>query len=190
MIDSSVNRTLTIESKSPAGAPNTAMDLHNNKYGRDFGKKYITATSEELLEMLIDQVFIYVPQDKSIPQNTEGLVYILAKRPFDVMMVGTLTNPDSGGPWDATFHFNQCGDIIRGQYIIERDNTIMKRRFEGTLYNGFIMLNISPSYVIENPGNFFECLGMQMTLSGDEVELSGNWTSNNCQKGGLVLIKQ
>ncbi len=177
------------EAESPKDAANTRMDLHNNKFGRDFAKKYTTATDEELLRMLIDQKFTFVPSDKSIPASTEGLVYILARRPYDVTMTGTVTNPDSGGPWDATFYFSQCGNVIRGQYTITRGAALQKRRFEGTINpDKSVALDISPSYVFENPDHMYECLTMKMTLMGDETALQGTWTSGNCFLGGAVTI--
>ncbi len=177
------------ESESPKEAANTAMDLHNNKFGRDFAVKYPKATDEELLIMLTEQKFVFIARGESIPAGTEGLVYILAQRPYDVTMTGTITNPDSGGPWQIAFNFNQCGSVIRGQYTIVRGAAMQKRRFEGVINPDKSMsLNVSQSYVFENPDYMNECMGMKMTLTGNERALKGKWTSSNCYLGGVVDV--
>ena len=171
----------------------TTMDLHNNKFGRDLALKYPNATDEQLLELLIEQKFFYLenPNDP-IPSNADNaLVYFTAKREYDGTLTGSFSNPDSGGPWNASFDLNQCGDIIRGQLTIVRGSSTQKRRFKGTLNaNGTMSLTVSDPYVFENPTGLQYCTNMLMALTGNSKALQGKWTSSNCFQGGTVNISR
>ena len=180
------------ESESP-NADAKKMDLHNNNIGRKIAEKYPTATSDQLRQLISETKFYYL--DKStdaIPAAaSDALVYFKAKRKFDGTFTGTFTNPDSGGPWTATYDFNQCGDVIRGQYTIARGSELQKRRFTGTLTgDSVITMNVSDPFVFENPESRPYCGGTKTTLKGTVDKLSGNWTSSNCTQGGVVTLSK
>lgn len=184
--------TLTTAHESSSDNPAaTAMDLHNNKVGRDLAVKYPEATIEQLLEILLQEKFTYIGVGQPIPNGTLGLVYIAGKKKYDIQMTGSLSNPDSGGPWDVTFYFNQCGKTIRGQFIITRGLELQDRRFTGTVdEDGSILLTVSEPYVFENPRGLVACRNMVIDFTGDETILEGSWTSSNCFRGGVVDLAQ
>lgn len=180
-----------------SGGTNTpsasAMDLHNNAIGRSLVEKYPTATEAELLELILQQTFTLVPSGTPIPANLTGLVYITAtaQRPFDGTFTGTLTNPDSGGAWNAVFNVSQCGSVVRGNLTITRGSELQERRFTGTTTDtSHLSLSISDPYVFENPRGLRYCSAMQSNLSGNLKMLSGNWTSFNCRLGGEISISR
>lgn len=173
--------------------PARMMDIHNNKFGRDLAIKYPTALDDQLLELLVQQKYFYLKNpDNAIPSGANGaLVYFAAQRLYDGTFLGSFSNPDSGGPWDATFDFNQCDNLIRGQLTIIRGGDLQKRRFSGTINStGGMTLNVSDPYVFENPRNLYYCTKMVMTLKGNDRSLQGNWISSNCSLGGVVNISR
>lgn len=166
-----------------------AMDLHNNKVGRDLAIKYPDATELQLLELLLQERFTYIPVGSTIPANTEGLVYIEGKEIYDLSLTGSMTNPDSGGPWDASFSMHQCGETLRGHFVITRGEELQRRRFSGILNSdGSLTLNVTEPYQFENPRGLIACSNMVFSLTGNEIALNGNWTSSNCRQGGVVLL--
>lgn len=170
----------------------TLMDLHNNKIGRELAKKYPSATEAQLIELLLQKKYIYIEDMKNIPDDTDGLVYFENKEKYDGTMTGYITNPDSGGPWDATVDLNQCDNVIRGQYIITRGTSSQKRRYSGTINETDLIMNLDVAYPyeFENPEGLIPCANMKMTLSVSENSLSGNWTSSNCRLGGEVNVSR
>ncbi|RYG06515.1 MAG: hypothetical protein EOO02_00350 [Chitinophagaceae bacterium] len=179
------------ESESPADAMNTKMDLNNNKFGRDFAAAHKDASDEELLAMLMRQEFVFVKEGDTYPPLGIKLVYFVGKRQYDGVMTGSFTNPDSGGPWQATLLFSQCGDNLRGTMKIVRGAGFQERRFDAVLDNqGNINFTFSDPYNFENPQNNPFCRGMKGMLKGDENSMTGNWTSPNCSKGGLITLSK
>lgn len=179
------------ESLSSKDAHNTKMDLHNNQIGISIAEKYPDATEEQLLDLLIHQKFTYVLPLDDFPKNVDGLIFITDKRPYDGTMTGTMTNPDSNTTWNATFDFNQCGNTIRGQITVVSGNASQKRRFTGVITSGgALSLNVSDPYVFENPNNLAYCTNMIVSLSGNDLTLSGNWKSSNCKLGGNLWLNK
>ncbi|MCD8742521.1 hypothetical protein LT679_18065 [Mucilaginibacter roseus] len=164
------------------------MDLHNNAVGRQLVKNNPTATTEQLLQVLMQGKFVYVNEGDAITADNSTLVYFKAKRDYDGTYNGSMTNPDSeGGPWTLALNLNQCGDVIRGQFEITRPNSSrQKRRFAGKLVGDRITLNVATPYEFENPNGLTPCNDMVITLNGSAASLSGNWTSSNCSKGGEI----
>jgi hypothetical protein len=170
-----------------------AMDLHNNGIGRTMAEKYPTATADQLMQIISETKFYYIdkPGDAIPAEAKDALVYFKAKRKFDGTYTGTFTNPDSGGPWAATYDVNQCGDVIRGQYTITRGDELQKRRFIGNLTgDSVIVMNISDPFVFENPDNRPYCRNTKTTLKGNVDQMSGNWTSSNCTQGGVITLSK
>lgn len=170
----------------------TKMDLHSNKIGRDLALKYPNATNNQILTLLLEKEFYFLANaNDAIPSGTEALVYFAARRPYDGKFQGSMTNPDSGGPWTATFYFNQCGNVIRGEFTINRAPNSQKRRFSGTIsVTGAVNLKISDPYSFENPSGLPFCTGMQANLNGNTNALSGNWSSSNCFLGGVITLSR
>ncbi|MBD8489209.1 hypothetical protein IFO69_10675 [Echinicola sp. CAU 1574] len=164
------------------------MDLHNNKIGRELALQYPTATADELLTILLQYDFLFVGIGQTIPETYQGLVYIEGKKIFDIKMKGSLSNPDSGGPWDIEFDIYECGNTIRGNFTIIRGAERQDRRFSGTMVDGLMQLEVSNPLVFENPRGLYACTGMRMNLTGNEKSLEGRWTSSNCYRGGTVLL--
>lgn len=164
----------------------TKMDLHNNAVGRQLVKDNPTATTDQLLEVLIQGKFTYLNEGDAIPADNAALVYFKAKRVYDGTYTGSMTNPDSnGGPWTLELSLNQCGDVIRGQFEITRPNSSMqKRRFTGKVVGNSITLDVATPYEFENPNGLTPCNNMVIKLNGDSTSLAGKWTSSNCSKGG------
>ncbi|PLK42435.1 DUF6973 domain-containing protein [Emticicia sp. TH156] len=176
-----------------AGSTNasaTEMDLHNNKIGRELAIKYPTATKAQLIELLLQKKYFYIKEGEKIPENLEGIVFFAGKRQYDVTLKGSITNPDSGGPWEITFDIYQCRENIRGEYTIVRNNQMQKRRYKGKIEGNKIILDISDPYVFENPNGVPPCQNMKMYLSGNEASLKGNWVSSNCSQGGVVNLNK
>lgn len=179
------------ESESPPSALNTLMDLHNNEIGRQLALKNPDATDEELLQILIRQKFVFIQKKEDLVNAEGALVFFVAKRQFDVHLTGTMSNPETGEPWNATFDFNQCGDVLRGNYTIIRNTSTQQRRFSGTLnQDGSIELNVSNPYKYENPDNLIFCENIKISLKGNETQLTGSWTSSNCSQGGILNLHQ
>lgn len=180
------------ESASAPTAFNTVMDLHNNRFGRDFAEKYPEATDKELLQLLIRQKFVYFDSIESLAGNKDALVYFTAKRPYDGTYTGQLSNPDSGGPWNVSFSFSQCGKVLRGMFTLVRGQEKQGRRFTGTLNNeGTISLTVSDPYLFENPNHLSYCTNMNIALKDNgSGSLTGNWTSSNCSLGGTVSLSK
>lgn len=170
----------------------TRMDLHNNKFGRELAKKYPEATEEQLLQLILQQKYIYIKDMKEIPANTKGLIYFENQEKYDGAMTGYLTNPDSGGPWDITLDMSQCGDIIRGQYTITRGSSLQKRRYTGSIDEANLLMKIDVAYPydFENPAGVVPCQNMKMNLTANVNSLIGNWTSTNCSLGGEVNVSR
>jgi hypothetical protein len=168
------------------------MDIHNNKIGRDLAVLYPTATEEQLLQLLLQRQFYFLDNPTATyPADAANvLVYFKGKRPYDGSMSGTLTNPDSGGPWNTVFYFNQCNNLVRGEFTIVRTGgQIQKRRFSGTISpSGVISISISDPYLFENPLGLQYCTNMSSTLNGSVSFLSGAWTSSNCTQGGFISL--
>jgi hypothetical protein len=167
----------------------TAMDLSNNAAGRKVIKDNPQATPEQLLQLILALPFEFVEADEPITFDAERLVYFEGKSEFDGVFVGTLTNPDSaGGPWNATFTFNQCTTTIRGGYTITWGASFQKRRFSGEFIDGEIKISISDPFEYEIPPDTSFCTRMAAVLVGNEFALSGNWTSSNCRSGGTITL--
>ena len=174
----------------PIDAAQTAMDLHNNKVGRDLVAKYPNAIEKELLAILSQQRYVFLKDPRApIPSIYDNdLVYFDGQRTYDGNFGGTITNPDSGGPWDIVLYLNQCGNVMRGKFLLFRGNERQERRFSGTLAsNGIMNLNVADPYVYENPTGSF-CSGYQMRLSASPFSLTGSWTSTNCSQGGTLNL--
>jgi len=182
----------TAHESSSASNAASKMDLHNNKFGRDFAIKFPDATDEQILEMLLQQKFTYIENMNEIPAGIEGLVYFSNKSSYDGTMTGYITNPDSGGPWDATFDMTQCDNKIRGQYTIIRGESSQNRRYSGIIdeKNSTMSLDVAYPYTFENPEGLTACAGMKMILAVNGNSLSGYWTSTNCRLGGDVNISK
>ncbi|MCC8410654.1 hypothetical protein LJ707_17055 [Mucilaginibacter sp. UR6-1] len=186
-IDSEFAEKMATAHESEAGDEYAKkMDLHNNAVGRRLVKDNPTATTDQLLQVLIQGKFTYLNKGDAIPADNSSLVYFKAKRVYDGTYNGSMTNPDSnGGPWTLALSLNQCGDVIRGQFEITRPNSSMqKRRFTGKLVGNSITLDVATPYEFENPDGLTPCNNMVIKLNGDATTLSGNWTSSNCSKGG------
>ncbi|HNA27044.1 MAG TPA: hypothetical protein PLI01_09595 [Nitrospira sp.] len=169
----------------------SSMDLHNNAVGRYIATKYPDATDSEILEIIKRLRFVYAGSGAVLPVEQDVLVFIADEAPFDGSFSGSLTNPDSGGPWQARFDFTQCGTVVRGQITITRGGSLQVRRFDGTIEaNGSLPISISDPYRFENPSNLQFCQAMASTLNGTTSSLSGAWTSTNCRQGGFISISR
>lgn len=169
-----------------------AMYLHNNQFGRDLVAEFAEATAAQLLELLLNEQFIFVSETQSITNDMEGLVYIAGQEQYDTTLTGSLTNPDSsGGPWDMTFTMHQCGTTVRGHFVITRANgSWQKRRFAGTVSGEQFNLNVTYPYEFETVAGVTPCQNMETTLTGNENALSGSWTSSNCGSGGIITLER
>jgi len=125
-----------------------------------------------------------------LASDDQRLVYLKGQQPFDGAMSGSLSNPDSGGPWSAVFYLTQCNSTIRGSYSIVRGSDSQKRRFSGTLSGAGISLDITAPYAYENPSGTGFCAGMTAQLTGTRDALTGTWRSSNCVQGGAIQLKR
>lgn len=194
MADSSFARKFaTAHEALSENTKETAMDLHNNKVGRDIAAKYKNATPSEIAKIISQQRFIFVSDpSKSIPKEyDDALIFFAGNRAFDGTFTGSLTNPDSGGPWDATFTFSQCDNTLRGKLKITRGSSLQERRFTGTIdSSNNIKLNIESPHIDENPNGVIYCKNMVMTLNSNTTNMSGSWTSSSCSQGGTVTLSR
>ncbi len=171
-----------------------AMDLHNNKVGRNLALQFPTSSEEEILVKLKDYKYVFTDDpttyEASATNDQDALIYFAGKRQFDGTYKGAITNPDSGGPWDIVMSIAQCGNVISGQMAFTRDGIHAIRRFNGTLNGNSILLNFDYPYSWEQVPGMNPCNGMKATITGDEHSLSGNWTSTDCLLGGFISITQ
>jgi len=178
----------------------TAMDLHNNIVGRRLALRFPSATSEQLLELLLESKFEFFdteavdgaqkPPTTPLSTDPDALVFFSKKEMLDGSHSGSITNPDSGGPWLLTTVFSQCGPTVRGIMTLVRGAAQQKRRFSGTVNAGAIALQMADPFVFENPENLYYCQNMQANLSGNGATFTGPWTSNNCRLGGSISIEK
>ena len=176
--------------ESASTGPASAMDLHNNSVGRSLVENFPDATETQLLQMILSQRFSLIASGVSIPTDTVGLVYIAeaARRAFDATFTGSLTNPDSGGPWSMVLNISQCGSVVRGNLVLDRGTSHAERRLTGTVFNTTsIQMLIGDPYVFENPQGLRFCANMTSTLTGSYTNLAGDWTSSNCEQGGWIV---
>jgi len=181
----------TAHETAPTTEEAKRMDLHNNKIGRNLATEYPTANEDQLLQLLLQRKFIYITSGEAIPAGTDALVYFSGKRPYDGTFTGSMTNPDSGGPWAMELDINQCDTKLRGQFIIRRGSSLQKRRFNGDIgKDGVIVLAIEAPFEFENPEGITPCLSMSSILRGTERQLSGTWISSNCRLGGTMTVSR
>jgi hypothetical protein len=166
------------------------MDLSNNAAGRRVFFDNQQATDDQLLALILALPFIYAGPQQAITRDDRRLVYMAGQQPFDGAMTGSMSNPDSGGPWNALFYFTQCNNNIRGSFTITRGNELQKRRFSGTVGGAAIALTIDIPFEFENPNNNDYCRGMTAVLGGFSGALSGTWRSSNCTRGGVIELKR
>lgn len=187
--------TTAHESETAEGLAKT-MDLHNNAVGRSILTRYPGASESELEQVLFQLPYIFVDAASDIVNvgndDPSALVYIDGRRPFDGFMSGSMTNTKSGGPWNATYYFNQCNESISGRYRIERGEAYQERRYVGTIAMGTSMtLYVDEPYAFENPDNIGVCEDIDVYLNGDENALEGSWvSSSNCPIGGEVDLSR
>jgi hypothetical protein len=180
------------ETGSTNSAEASAMDLHNNAFGRAMALSFPAASDDQLLQMLLQQSFTLVPAGAPIPAALRGLVYIAerARRPFDGAFAGTLTALDAGGgTWSLELNLTQCGAALAGHYQATRGPEVIERRFTGTLTSTTSMtLEVAEPFAFEAAAAQNPCRGMMAVLVGNERELSGPWTSPTCPQGGIIAI--
>ena len=181
-------RLTTAHENSPLqddDAPRRLMDLSNNAAGRLVVLNNPDASLNELSTLLLALPFEYVDPDGTVPQDPSRLVYFLGRTDYDVTMTGSFSNPDSGGPWDATLTLNQCNDTIRGGLEITRgDDERQQRGVVGVVDGNTLDLHIG----FPIGGGFSACRDMEAQLSGSPTSLSGPWTSSNCPQGGQFSL--
>jgi hypothetical protein len=167
-----------------------AMDLSNNAAGRRVFREYPNASEAELLILVMSLPFEFVAANEEVTFDDTRLVYIVNQAPFDGSWTGTLTNPDSGGPWNVTFYFNQCGNVIRGEYHGRRDTSTGKRRFTGTVQGETVTLNVATPFEWEAPPGLVPCSNVVSQLTQQGTTLSGSWTSSTCRRGGVTTLSK
>jgi|GEM_PF-2374796 len=167
-----------------------AMDLSNHAAGRRVFMENPSATEDQLLQLVLALPFVYVEGSDAVTRDDRRLVYLTGQQPFDGSMSGTMSNPDSGGPWEAVFSFTQCNSTIRGSFSIVRGGASQKRRFSGSVGGAAMALNIAAPFAYENPDNLTICTGMTATLGGSRSALSGSWRSSNCTQGGRIELRR
>jgi hypothetical protein len=167
----------------------TAMDLSNNATGRRIFKENPNASDEQLLQLIASLPFEYFASDAEIPLNDSRLAYFEGKRTMDGSWSGSFTNPDSGGPWQTTYYFNQCGKTIRGEFHGTRGTDKAKRRFTGTITGDKIELDISYPFEweIANP-NSRPCENTRASITVSSQNISGGWVSSTCRLGGSISL--
>lgn len=176
----------------------TAMDLHNNAFGRALASRLPAASDEELLQVLLQQSFTFVAAGAALPASGQGLAYIAAqaRRPFDGIFAGTLTNADGaegmgagGEPWAVELRLSQCADIVHGNYRATRGAALVERRFSGRLQSPTSMtLDVADPLAGEPGAGPNPCLGMRAELSGNQGMWSGPWTAPGCPRGGILSV--
>lgn len=178
-------------SNTPAA---TAMDLHNNAFGRAFAVRFAAAGESELAQLLAQQPFSFVAAGAAMPAATAALVFVSerARRPFDGRFTGTLTQPDSGpGAWAVEVDLAQCGAVLRGSLRASRNGARVERRFVGTTGGAVaVTLTVADPQPFEPGEAQSACLGMQATLTGNEQALAGTWTSPACPQGGTIDLRR
>jgi hypothetical protein len=178
-------------SNTPAAS---AMDLHNNAFGRAFAARLAAAGESELAQLLLQQPFSFVAPGAAIPAALPGMAFIAerGRRAFDGRLAGTLTQPDSGpGAWALEADFAQCGNVLRGLYRASRAGVTVERRFSGAIGNaGAVTLSVADPLPFEPAAAQSPCLAMQATLAGNEQALAGAWTSSSCAQGGSIELRR
>ena len=179
----------------------TAMDLHNNEVGRRLAASHPTATEDELLLLLEGARFeFYTPDPRGpdfppltpISGDPDTLVYFKYQSAFDGVYQGTITNPDSGGPWSLKLTLNQCGKQIKGAFYIVRGAASQQRQVTGLFndQNTNLALDISAPLSFQNPQGLSYCTGMKSPLAFSGSTFSGPWTSPNCTLGGQITASK
>lgn len=180
----------------------TAMDLHNNEVGRRLALRNPTATEAELLLLLEGARYEFIKPDprgsdfpllSPLPNDLDTLVYFKYESTFDGAYLGSITNPDSGGPWSLRLTLNQCGNQVKGTFFIVRGTANQQRQVTGTLeqQNSILALNISDPLSFQNPEGLTFCAVMKAsTLSINGNSFSGAWTSSNCRLGGQIIASK
>ncbi len=177
----------------------SAMDLHNNAFGRALALAFPAANDEQLLVMLLQQSFTLAPAGSAIAAGVQGLVYISerARRPFDGAFTGTLmgTLSSTGGvgdtAWSVELNLAQCGAALTGQFRATSGAATTVRRFTGTLADATRMtLEVAEPFAFEPAAGPSPCLGMRAELAGNQRELAGAWTAANCPQGGVITLSR
>ncbi|MDT7828972.1 hypothetical protein RQM65_09890 [Pricia sp. S334] len=101
-----------------------AMNLHNNAFGIQLGSKFPEASEEQLLVLLLEQNYTMVKNGSNITDKLDALVFLKGKRQFDMVMEGSLSNPDSGAPWDIKINFSHCWNTVRGRFVMVRGEAL------------------------------------------------------------------
>jgi hypothetical protein len=180
----------------------TAMDLHNNEVGRRLALRNPTAKESELLLLLEGARYEFIKPDprgsdfpllSPLPVDLDTLVYFKYESTFDGVYSGSITNPDSGGPWSLKFTLNQCGNQVKGTFFIVRGAASQQRQVTGILdqQNSILALDISDPLSFQNPQGLTFCTAMKAsTLSINGNSFSGAWTSSNCRLGGQIIASK
>lgn len=191
----------TAHETGSANAPEaSAMDLHNNALGRALAQSFPAAAEAQLLQMLLQQAYTFVPAGAVIPASAPGLVFIAerARRPFDGTYAGSMTAPELGAAgWSVEFHLAQCGAQVHGRYRASRGADVVERGYSGALAAGgtptaawTLALAMADAPQLSSGAGPNACVGMQAVLSGDERGLAGPWTSQTCPRGGIISLQR
>ncbi len=166
------------------------MDLHNNLYGRLLAARFPTATDAELEVLLSQAHYVFVRDGDGFPDPAESLVFFAQQQALDTTLTGSLTNPDSGGPWQLSATLSHCNQTVRGTMTLVRGTSRQQRRFTGTVGTDQMPLTIDNPFVFENPNNLSYCQNMQANLAGSGTSYAGPWTATNCSLGGVITLSQ
>lgn len=165
--------------------------FHNDTVGIGLVRRFPIATVTELINLLLERRFYY--SDNGIPADAESaLMFNAGRRTYDAFYTGTFTNPDGQGTWNATYHFHQTGNIIRGEakYTGIGFPDKASRRYSGTISGNTINLNVSNPYTYEFSPGYTPCRNMRTTFTIAQDSLTGPWTSSNCWQGGFINLKR
>lgn len=164
------------------------MDLHNNRVGLAIFRQYPQATNEQLIQLVLRHPYRQIDRGTSVSPSEPGLVFYKNAAPFDGVWTGTVTNPDSGGPWNATMYIAQCGDRVTGQYVGRRGTDYGARRFSGRVEGNTLVLNVDAPYDWEATSGMVPCTEVVVRLNAGSPTMSGPWTSANCRQGGSFSL--
>jgi len=104
---------------------------------------------------------------------------------------GTLSNPDLAKNWDARLDIKQCGPAVNGLLSLSSaDGLSFKRRFEGEWRAGQLRLSFAFPYSHTLDVGQSACVGMAAQLTINANVMVGNWTSTNCESGGVISVVQ
>lgn len=165
------------------------MDLHNNAVGRTVAAAHPSATPAQLLELLLALPTVRFEANGRFPIAPGSLVYFAGTQaqPWSGRYTGTLTNPDSGGPWQAEIQMAQCGSQLRGTALYVRGSERSQRRLSGSLTTPHLMsLSLSAPFAWES--NNTACLNVTLLLNAQGSRLNGAWGASNCPRGGQLDV--